>query len=172
MADERERALDDVGLGRVGRAEREVALGRVGRAEREVALGRAVRLLARRDHSTASLRAKLERAGASEQEQSEAVEALAGAGYLDDARFARGRAEQLAGRGYGDEWIRADLDAQGVPAELAEPAVEALVPERERALREAAALGGGLRAARTLQRRGFSEDALEGVVRRTVADDP
>ena len=141
------------------------------RNERERALDRAVRALARRDHSAESLRAKLERAGASEQAQKDALETLARAGYLDDARFARDRAVHLAGRGYGDGWIRADLEAQGVSPEVVEPALLVLAPERERALREASERGGGLRAARMLQRRGFSEDSLEassdGRLRRT-----
>ena len=140
--------------------------------ERRLALERAVRALARRDHSAASLRAKLERAGVSEPARDEAVETLAGVGYLDDQRFARDRAERLAARGYGDDWIRGDLDVQGVPREVAETALAGLEPERERALREAAKLGAGPRMARALQRRGFSEETLEGVVTESVADDP
>ena len=137
-------------------------------AERREALSRATRALARRDHSAASLRAKLERAGIPEPAQTDALEALARAGYLDDARFARDRAAHLAARGYGDEWIRGDLEAQGVPAEAVEPALDHLEPERERAAREAARLGGGLRAARSLARRGFSVESLEAL----VAQDP
>src|SRR5204862_458367 len=82
---------------------------------------------------------------------------------FDDGRLARDRAAHVAARGYGDQWIRADLEAQGVGAEAAEPALAELEDERERALREAAKLGGGLRAVRTLARRGFSEDVLEAV---------
>ena len=137
-------------------------------AERRRALDRSVRALARRDQSAASLRAKLERAGISEDAQSDALDTLARAGYLDDGRFARDRAAQLAGRGYGDEWIRADLEAQGVAAEAAERALSELDPEAERAEREWVRLGGGLRSARTLARRGFSEESLEAL----VAQDP
>jgi regulatory protein len=140
--------------------------------EREWALERAVRALARRDHSAATLRAKLERTGVSELAREAAIETLAGVGYLDDERFARNRAEGLAARGYGDDWIRADLEAQGVASELAETALGGLEPERERALREARKLEAGPRAARVLQRRGFSEEALEGVLAGPVADDP
>jgi regulatory protein len=140
--------------------------------ERERALNRAVRALARRDHSSESLRARLERSGISARAQEEAVETLARAGYLDDGRFARDRAAQLAGRGYGDAWIRADLEAQGVAAEAADAALAELEPERERALREAAKLRGGAQAARSLGRRGFTEDSLESVLARTVAEDP
>jgi RecX family protein len=70
--------------------------------ERERALDRAVRALARGDHSTAGLRAKLERAGISDSAQVDAVEKLARAGYLDDARFARERATS----GYAATWRR------------------------------------------------------------------
>ena len=140
----------------------------MGDDERRDALLRATRALARRDHSAASLRAKLDRAGISEDAQIDALDALARGGYLDDGRFARDRAAHLAARGYGDEWIRGDLEAQGVPAESVDPALEELEPERDRMAREAARLGGGLRAARSLARRGFSEENLEAL----VAQDP
>jgi regulatory protein len=146
--------------------ERRDALRSVGRVERQKALNRATRALARRDHSSASLRAKLDRAGISEDAQTDALAALARGGYLNDERFARDRAAHLATRGYGDGWIRGDLEAQGVPAEAVDRAIDELEPERERMEREAARLGGGLRAARSLARRGFSEENLEAVVAR------
>jgi regulatory protein len=139
--------------------------------ERRAVLDRAVRALARRDHSAASLRAKLDRAGVSESAREDAVETLERAGYVDDARFARDRAAHLAARGYGDDWIRADLAAQGVNREAAEPALEALEPEGERATRQAAKAGGGVRAVRALARRGFSEGSLERLLATVVADD-
>jgi len=131
---------------------------------REEAFDRAVRALGRRDHSTESLRAKLELAGVPADAQDEALERLAAAGYLDDGRFARDRAEHLAGKGYGDEWIRADLEAQGVGPEVTEAALAELEPERERAERQAVAAGDALRTARTLLRRGFSEESLEALL--------
>ncbi len=155
-----------------GGDERDAALGDAVLVERDAALERAIRALARRDHSTESLRAKLERWGLSAQAREDAVETLARVGYLDDRRFARDRAAHLAARGYGDEWIRADLGAQGVAAETVEGALAALEAEHERGLREAAKHGGGLRAARLLERRGFSMDTLEGVLGGTVAEDP
>jgi regulatory protein len=152
--------------------EREVALDDALGAEREVALDRAIRALARRDHSAESLRVKLARAGVSAPARDAAVERLADAGYVDDERFARDRAERLAARGYGDEWIKADLEAHRVAPEAAETALAGLEPEPERALREAGKLEGGPRASRALQRRGFSEEALERVAAGPVADDP
>ncbi len=136
------------------------------------ALDRAVRALARRDHSIESLRTKLERAGISERHRENAVERLVRAGYLDDGRFARDRAAQLAERGYGDLWIRADLEAQGVEGEAAEAALAALEPEAERAAHGAERLGGGVKAVRTLARRGFSDDSLESLVSGVVAEEP
>lgn len=140
--------------------------------ERRAALDRAVRALGRRDHSAAGLGAKLERAGVSADAQAHALGALREAGYLDDERFARGRAEHLAARGYGDEWIRADLVAQGVGAEPVEAAIASLEPETERARRQWATAGGGTRAARALARRGFAEETLEPLLAESVAQDP
>jgi regulatory protein len=139
--------------------------------EEERAVDHAVRALARRDHSTASLRRKLDRAGVPEPAQAAALELLGRAGYVDDGRYASDRAAVLAGRGYGDAWIRADLERQGVGRETAESAVAGLEAESERALREATKAGGGPRAVRSLARRGFSEDALEAVAAAVVADD-
>ncbi len=56
--------------------------------------------------------------------------------------------------------------------EAAAAALAALGPEPERALREAAKLRGGSRAAQKLARRGFSEETVESLLARTVADDP
>jgi regulatory protein len=137
----------------------------------DVAVDRAVRALARRDHSAASLRARLERAGISESAQARAIEMLARAGYVDDARYARDRAVHLAARGYGDDSIRGDLEAHGVDRATAEAALAALEPEVERAARRAASAGGGARAARALARRGFTEATLEGMLSADVADD-
>ena len=140
--------------------------------DRSRALDRAVQALARRDHSTESLRAKLDRTGISEQARADAVETLARAGYLDDARFARSRAEHLAARGYGDLRIRADLAEQGVEEDVVGQALATLEPEAERAVRQYRKLGGGVRALRSLARQGFSEESLEGLVSEAVAEEP
>ena len=80
--------------------ERARALGRALRRHR--ARDAAVRAVARRDHSRATLDARLERAGVRETERVETIEAAARAGLVDDARFAEARAQQLASRGAGD----------------------------------------------------------------------
>jgi regulatory protein len=139
--------------------------------EREVAIDRAVRALARRDHSAAELGAKLARAGVSEATRTEAVETLEGVGYLDDDRFAHDRAARLSERGYGDEWIRADLEARGIAPEAATAALAALEPENERAARTASKAADAARLARLLARRGFSDETIEGALARCVAQD-
>jgi regulatory protein len=140
--------------------------------ERRRALDRSIRALARRDHSAATLRAKLDRAGISPTAQTVVVETLERIGYVDDERFAQDRAAQLAERGYGDEWIRADLEAQGVGRELVDPALTLLQPELDRAATEAANAGGGLRSVRMLARRGFSDETLEVLMDDAVAAEP
>ena len=135
--------------------------------EREVAVERAVRALARRGHSAAGLRAKLDRAGLSEQAQTDAVETLERLGYLDDGRFAHDRAVRLAERGYGDDWIRADLSAHGIDAEMLEEAMSALAAEQERASGVSSDEDVG-RTARRLARRGFSAETIERVLARVA----
>jgi regulatory protein len=139
-----------------------------GDAVGEGAVDRAVKALARRDHSSASLKAKLLRAGVPDDASEDAIDTLARAGYVDDVRFARDRAEHLAAKGYGDEWIRGDLEGQGAPAD---DAIAALDPENARAEREAERLGGGVKALRTLARRGFSEESLEPLLHSTAAEE-
>ena len=83
---------------------------------------------------------------------------------MDDERFARSRAEQLAARGSGDALIRHDLEGRGIAAEHIEAALDALEPERERAARLAEQRGRSVKTARYLASRGFGADALEGLV--------
>jgi hypothetical protein len=87
-------------------------------------------------------------------------------------RFAIDRASLLAERGYGDDWIRADLDAQGVGATATGPALALLAPELDRALRVIAKLPGGRSPTRLLARRGFSEEVLESVSRGPLRTTP
>ena len=95
----------------------------------------AIRALRFRDRSAAELEARLEQRGVGEAERAQALETLERIGYVDDERFARTRAEQLAERGSGDALIRDDLERRGLAAEVVELAIAALEPERERAAR-------------------------------------
>ena len=134
---------------------------------RHETLAAAGRVLRHRDHSARELDRKLAHRGASAAERVSALETLERAGLVDDVRFAAERARILAERGWGDAAVRADLERQGVAAEVVAEAIQALEPERERAARLAARRGGGVRAARWLAARGFDADALEEM----IADD-
>jgi regulatory protein len=131
---------------------------------RHEAIAAAAGALRYRDHSTYSLEQRLERRGVAPAERGKAVETLARAGLVDDARFAADRARALASRGLGDAAIRADLERHGLDGEAVSEAIDGLEPESERAREHAARRGGGARAARWLASRGFDPDALEGLV--------
>jgi regulatory protein len=120
---------------------------------RSRALAHATRALRVRDRTAEELDARLERAGFSREARAHARDALARSGLVDDERFARARAAELARRGRGDAAIRWDLERRGVPPEAVEAALAELEPERERAARL------DLPAA-ALARRGFSEDVV------------
>jgi len=109
----------------------------------------ALRALRAADRSRAELDTRLERRGFDAEERRHALDELERLGYLDDERTAALRAERLAGRGYGDAYVRADLESRGLPAEAA---IAALAPESERASRFAE------RGAAWLARRGFARE--------------
>ena len=124
----------------------------------------AIRALRFRDRTAAELEARLEQRGVGEAEREQALETLERIGYVDDERFARMRAEQLADRGSGDALIRHDLEQRGVAAAVIELAIGALEVEGERAARIAERRGRSVKTARYLASRGFGEEALEGIV--------
>ena len=124
----------------------------------------ALRALRVRDLSIHELEQRLRARGFSESERDQAIEALVRTGLLDDGRFAEGRARSLAGRGAGDALIRHTLEAAGVASELVDGALEAVDPERERARHIVERRGRGVRTARYLSGKGFSEEVVAGVV--------
>jgi regulatory protein len=137
----------------------------LGRAlRRSNALGAATSALARRDRSTAGLRAYLGDRGADPTAREQAVETLARYGYLDDARFAAGRAASLARRGFGDDGIRFDLVRQGLDAEQIAIALGTLEPEADRARAVSGRSHSVPTAARRLAAKGFSPDAIESAL--------
>lgn len=129
-------------------------------AERPDAVETALRALRFRDRTTAELDARLEQRGIGEAEREQALETLERIGYVDDERFARSRAEQLAGRGSGNALIRYDLERRGVAAEIVEAVLAGLEPERDRAARIIERRGPGIKTARYLAAKGFGEDAF------------
>jgi regulatory protein len=130
----------------------------------------AARALRHRDHSRRQIEERLERAGVEEERRADTLEMLERVGYIDDARFAAGRAGALADRGYGDEAIRQLLQGEGIAAEVADGAVEGLAPERERAARLVERLGASARTAARLQRKGFGEESVELAAGGSFAD--
>lgn len=137
----------------------------LGRELRRVgAVKAATRALARRDRPEAELTAHLAARGVAPAARRETVDALERAGYVDDARFAAGRAAALAERGYGDAAIRFDLERQGVDAGPTDEALAALAPEEHRAAAIVARDGSSPRVARRLAARGFDADTVEAVL--------
>jgi SOS response regulatory protein OraA/RecX len=94
----------------------------------------------------------------------EAVATLARAGAVDDRRFAAARAAALAGRGYGDAAISADLERRGIAGEILAGALAALEPEVERAREHVRRRGTGAKTARFLASKGFGDEALEAAL--------
>jgi SOS response regulatory protein OraA/RecX len=116
------------------------------------------------DQTTTTLGRRLAARGVAPAQRDAAIGTLARAGLVDDARYAQGRAILLATRGAGNELIRADLETRGISSELVADAIALLEPETERAHRIVAAEGRSTRVVRRLAAKGFSEDALEGLV--------
>jgi regulatory protein len=136
---------------------------------RHEAMEQAARVLRRRDVSAAELDARLDRARIAPAVRSETIERLTDAGAVDDARFARARAQALADRGAGDLLVRHDLAGRGIAAPAIEEAIALLEPERVRAARVCGRRGSGAKTARYLARKGFSEEAIESSCAEGVA---
>lgn len=141
-----------------------------GELRRTEALAWAVRALRRRDLSRRSLEVRLTSAGLNAEERTAALATLERAGLVDDDRFALARAAALAGRGYGNDAIRWTLEREGVDADLAGRSIDSLPPERDRVAAVVERRGGGRATAAYLARRGFAEEALEGVLGVATAD--
>ncbi len=102
--------------------------------------------------------------------RTDALDTLERVGYVDDERFALTRAAALAARGYGDEWIRHDLESHGIRGEPAAVALAELEPEADRARALVERLGRTRKTASHLARKGFGEDAVEAAVGEIAAD--
>ena len=139
---------------------------------RAEALGVAGRALRRQDLSERGIAERLARASVAPAAVEESLTVLSRAGLVDDARFARTRAGNLAERGYGDTAIRHDLGRQGVPPEVIEQALEILQAEAERARRLVERRGPGAKTARYLASKGFGEEALEAAAGADFAPEP
>lgn len=144
----------------------------------------AIAWLARRDHCSAELGLRLEGRGFGAATIAEALQALRERGYLDDERYASEFVRAHAGRGQGPLRIRYELLALGVPAALAEAALQqqadapggwGALARQVRQHRFGQALPAErlerARQARFLQSRGFSNDHIRTALGRTVPDE-
>ena len=139
---------------------------------RAEALGVAGRALRRQDLSERGIAERLARASVAPAAVEESLTVLSRAGLVDDARFARTRAGNLAERGYGDAAIRHDLGRRGIAPEVIEQALESLEAEAERARRLVERRGPGVKTARYLASKGFGEEALEAAAGADFAPEP
>jgi SOS response regulatory protein OraA/RecX len=133
------------------------------------AFGALVDALARRDLTVSELEQRLLGAGFDADACADALSRAAEAGYLDDTRVAVERARVLAGRDASDAAIRAELERRGVSEHVIAGALGDVTPESERAEHLAARLGGGVRAARALARKGYPDDLVERTIRLHIA---
>jgi SOS response regulatory protein OraA/RecX len=122
------------------------------------AVDAAARLLRHGDRSRAELETRLTARGIDPDALTDALDTLERVGAFSDSKTAELRATALAERGYGDAWIRAELERRSLPVD---EALAGLEPERERAGRILGERGGGAATARYLARRGFDEDTVE-----------
>jgi regulatory protein len=139
---------------------------------RAEALGVAGRALRRQDLSERGIAERLARASVAPAAVEESLTVLSRAGLVDDARFARTRAGNLAERGYGDAAIRHDLGRRGIAPEVIQQALEILQAEAERARRLVERRGPGAKTARYLASKGFGEEALEAAAGADFAPEP
>ena len=124
----------------------------------------AARALRHRDRSRREIDERLEKVGIPEDVRTDALDTLERVGYVDDARFAAARAAALAGRGFGDEAIRHDLEQHGVGAEGAAEAIRGIESEAERARTLAGRLGRTAKTGGALARKGFAADSIEAAL--------
>lgn len=135
-------------------------------------LEKGAELLARRSHFRRQLAGKLGQRGYPEEEVEAALDRLTELGYLDDGRTARELIEARVARGpEGRLRLKAELVRRGAAPEVAEEALDALLPEDELpAAREAAERWrrrGGTdprSLGRHLERKGFSPRAVLAVL--------
>jgi SOS response regulatory protein OraA/RecX len=127
--------------------------------------------LSRRERSASALGDRLDKAGTPPAVRRRTLDVLERAGLVDDVRVAGARAAALAARGYGDEAIGADLERQGIAAELRTEALERLPPEHERLRPILERRGTGPATARYVARRGFGEDAVAAAAGADFAND-
>lgn len=134
----------------------------------------ALRLLARRDYTRQEMGAKLQTKGYTAAESAEALERLAGWGYLDDRAVAERAVEDcLRRRPRGRDLLAKELAARGIAENTIREALQAYPLSAEEGIARASLTRLGLafsvrtedraRAWRVLARLGFAEPTIERI---------
>jgi len=135
----------------------------------------AVRMLARREHSTLELRHKLSQRGVAETEIESTICRLQQEGLQSDERFAESYVHSRSGKGYGPLRIAAELRERGVDDGIAETCLDRDDDHWQRLLQQAhqrkfgdSAIGDfkdRVRRIRFLQYRGFELDKINRLLK-------
>jgi regulatory protein len=158
---------------------KEIGLGEV----KQECFDHALKLLSTRLHSTAEIRRKLSRREYGEEVVDAVIADLMRLGYLDDAQFARAKAQMAAKyKKQGKRRAKVELIKAGVKGEVADGALndvydqtDTLAVARELARKQAPRLKkldpqtARRRLAGMLQRRGFDYDEIKPVLDETIA---
>jgi len=141
----------------------------------------AVRLLARRDHSTVDLKRKLQTRGHAVEHIDRVVDKLSDNELLSDDRFVKSFVAYRGRRGQGPTRIRSELRQQGVTNETIEAALaqaefdwsQIAGSVRRRKFGDGLPRGASERAkqARFLQYRGFTSDQIRAALNSDVESD-
>ncbi len=119
------------------------------------------------------MRSRLAADGASTTAIASTIRRLRRYRYLDDHRLAARLAEQATRRGYGSEYLRAQLSSKGLPERLIEEIVRASLENETQLARRVLAQrftappqqpAAQAKAARFLLRRGFSEEVVFAIL--------
>jgi regulatory protein len=129
------------------------------------ALEAGLKALSRRELSRDELVARLQRSGIDFEDAELAGSQLTQAGYQSDERAAEERARVLAVRLQGDIAIRMDLRRRGISEVDVDTALEGIDPELARAETLARKAGDPAQLARTLHRKGYTDDTIEAALR-------
>jgi len=148
---------------------------RAAEADAKAVEAAAVRLLARREHSTEELRRKLLAKGYPAESIEAVIQKLAGKRLVSDERFTATFVHHHAKRGQGPVRIRAELRQQGIPDAQVEEALRGTEVDWVQLAREVRrrkfgataprSLGERAKQARFLQYRGFDAEQLRAAFR-------
>ena len=139
------------------------------------AYNKGIELLARREHSTRELKAKLARRGVEKDEVDSVLSLLQSKDFQNDARFGEMLVRTRIESGYGARWIIAELQQHGINEAKARELIEAAQPDwadivrnqirRRYGGKKPANLAERVKRANFLLRRGFDVATVQSVTR-------